>query len=335
MKIVKSLSLVSISLLTLFMIFGCDKDSTGPTDGTDKSLIVASTRIGKYAIIDPETGNEIAEPTPGTLIVIKPCLGYLSAKAFFLSHEQGIGGSCLFGCDAQTGASQYKLISQTNINLRDVDGSPVAQKLAFSGILSTANRNYVFIINEDGSNLTQITNVDELMTLPNTATEVKLQSGGGPAWSPDGAQIGFFSGVRESITNLVHSCVVVMNSDGSNKQILYSKPVEEAHYRDACWTNDGSFLMFSVEENGRKVKAINLASNTVSDITNAMDTGDAVEYFCTAPNEMKIVFNHRNDYHLKTVNLTANGNNLSASGSTAFASTHAYTYPDWAGWDGN
>jgi hypothetical protein len=310
-------------------------------EDNDQTLIVAGSRVGKYVAIEPGTGNEISENTPGANFVLKPRIGYLGHKVFFLSTITGEQGNVIFGCDAVTGANQYQVTNSGYGNVSQLDGCLVNEMLAFSAYLATNNNHVISTVSENGTGLSQITEYDEVLNHPFQNVDVYLRGCSHPAWSPDGTKIGFSLGVREVVTNFAHNCIGIMNSDGSNKQIIYSKPVEEAHYDNVCFTADGQFLLFSLEDGGKKVKAIHLASNTVSDITSPLEVGSAdIENITTSPNEMKLA------YHLHLVGggeiyvstLQASGNSLIASSGLILTDGqshgHGHGYPDWAIWDG-
>ena len=315
---------------------------TANIEDNDRTLIVAGSRVGKYVAIEPETGNELSENTPGANFVLKPRLGYLGHKVFFLSTITGQQGNMIFGCDAVTGANQYQVTYSDYANVSQLDGCLVNEMLAFSGYLATNNNLVIATISENGASLNQITEYDEVLQHPFENVSVYLRGSSHPAWSPDGTKIGFSLGVREVITNYAHNCIGIMNADGSNKEILYSMPVEEAHYDNVCFTSDGQFLLFSLAEGGKKVRAIHLASNNVSDITSALEVGGTeIENMTTSPNEMKLA------YHLHLVGggeiyvstLQASGNSLIASPGVVLTDGqshgHGHGYPDWAIWDGN
>ena len=315
---------------------------TANIEDNDRTLIVAGSRVGKYVAIDPGTGNELSENTPGANFVLKPRLGYLGHKVFFLSTITGVQGNKIFGCDAITGGNQFQLTTSNYLSVEQLDGCLLNEMLVFSGTLVSNNHSVISTMTENGVGLQQITTYDEILDHPFLKLSVYLRGCGYPAWSPDGSKIGFSMGVREVETNFAHNCIGIMNNDGSNKQILYSMPVEQAHYDNVCFSSDGQFLLFSVEDGGKKVRAIHLGSNTVSDITNALEVGGTkIENMTTCPNEMKLA------YHLHLVGggeiyvstLQSSGNTLVASPGVVLTNGqshgHGHSYPDWAIWDGN
>ena len=87
-----------------------------------------------------------------------------------------------------------------------------------------------------------------------------------------------------------------MNSDGSSKEVLYSADGKNIGISNLCWTQDGNFLLFVQIDNDdnfhRRVKAMNINSKKVIDITSSLEiNGDQVNDISASPNSDKIVFN--------------------------------------------
>ncbi len=134
-----------------------------------------------------------------------------------------------------------------------------------------------------------------------------------------------------------------MNSDGSDKTVLFDVPVEETWYDDICFTRDGEFLIFSVAEgNIRVVKALNISSQITTDLHAQMDVeGLGIENMRTSPLENKIVYmlHSPGGSDLYYVTYQSNGNvftitNTPVKLTDELAVGHGYTQPDWAEWDG-
>ena len=91
--------------------------------------------------------------------------------------------------------------------------SPDKTRIVF---LSNMNRvdggSDIFVMNADGSDLTQLTNHP-------TRTADR-----GPVWSPDGSKIAFYSFERDGD---VQNEIYVMNADGSNQQRLTTSTLNE------------------------------------------------------------------------------------------------------------
>src|SRR5690606_30395331 len=91
----------------------------------------------------------------------------------------------------------------------------------------------IFIINPDGSNVTQLTN--------------SLASDRYPVWSPDGTRIAFMSD-RDG-----NDEIYVMNADGSNVIRLTNN---NAYDGMPAWSPDGSQIAFVSDRHGTGTTAI-------------------------------------------------------------------------------
>lgn len=109
--------------------------------------------------------------------------------------------------------------------------SPNGTRLLFAAWVSNANyllSNYeLFIVNADGSGLTNLTN--------NLATDLN------PSWSPDGDRIAFVSFRNTSDSN-PHSAVYVMNANGSDIRLLTTG---RDYIAEIAWSPDGRQIAYS------------------------------------------------------------------------------------------
>ncbi len=109
--------------------------------------------------------------------------------------------------------------------------SPDGRKVAFSLADPINGDDWdIYVINVDGTGLTNLTNHPEF-------------DGWRPAWSPDGAQIAFFSTRDDPVNDEVY----VMNADGSNVRRLTDNPADDANM---TWSPDGSRIAWETNREG-------------------------------------------------------------------------------------
>lgn len=308
----------------------------------DASLILAGSRSMHYAIVDPQTGLDMVENNPDVHFVGRLCLGYLSRNVVIISPPgPGTFVNVLYTMDRQTGLNPVKITDEAVHDILYVSGSPVEPTLVFCSKMLTTFTDHIFTISENGANETQLTYDEEPVEIPEGKVAGKLIGATEPAFSPDGNYIVFNAGLREIGTNYAHNAVMIMGKDGSNKQVLFERPLETTHIHDPCWSADGNFVIFSYEDAGKRVVAVNVASKTVSEFTSQMEVeGTEVMNLSACPNQNKIVYNIHvpGGGKLYTVSYTTSGNNASISGSYSQLTMddigHGYAIPDWQCWDG-
>lgn len=308
----------------------------------DASLILAGSRTGHYVIVDPQTGLDMVENNPVIQFVGRNCLGYLSRNVVIISPPgPGTFVNALYTMDRQTGSNPVKITDEAVHDVQYVSGSGVEPTLVFSSKVLATSTEHIFTISESGANETQLTFDEEAVVIPDGKVQAKLLSAGMPAFSPDGNHIVFNAGLRESVTNFAHNAVMIMHKDGSNKQVVFERPLETTHIADPCWSADGNFVIFSYDDGGRRVVAVNVSSKTISEFTANMEVeGTAVMNLSACPNQNKIVYNVHvpGGGKLYTVSYTTSGNTASISGSYSQLTMddvgHGYAMPDWQCWDG-
>ena len=309
----------------------------------EHTRILSGSRTGHYCVVDPVTGEDLAEPAPNVQYVGQISMGYMSHKALIVSPVGAGGGTpVIYTCDALTGNNLIQVVSENDYYVMELDGSPVEPKIAFAAKDVINWYQHIHVINEDGSGHVQLTFQDEGIDCP-AKVAAKIVSAHYPGWSPNGSKIAFEGGLREINTNYAHNSVIIMDSDGGNKTVLYDVPVEETWYRDICFTRDGEFLIFSVAEGSiRAVKALNISSKIATDLHAQMDVGGlGIENLSTSPLENKIVYmlHSPGGSDLYYVTYQSNGNifnitNTPVKLTDELGVGHGYQQPDWTEWDG-
>lgn len=283
-------------LFGFFIITGCEKSEEEEDIGiviNDSSLIIAGSGTGKYMIVSPSTGIDLVEVTPDVINVAKLALGYQSEKAIILGKEPGgTGTNLIYTCDRVTGDNIFEVTKKEDWDVLFVDASKIGPHLVFSAqnvtLLSDDN---IHRIDEDGTGYERLSSPDEDVDCLGIACFV--WSAYDPAWSPDGTQIAFDIHLREVEELHPHNSICIMNEDGTNKQVLYDKYMEDAQFSDICFTRNGEFILFCEGlANATTVKVLDISSKTVVDITSSLIVeGLHPTRIWTCPNEDKITFN--------------------------------------------
>jgi TolB protein len=153
------------------------------------------------------------------------------------------------------------------------DWSPDGNRLVFTAATEVNHDwiNQVYVINADGSNLTQLTN----STSENDSYD-------NPSWSPDGSRIAFLS-------NSLVQHITVMNADGSDLTVFDQI---EGIARNVRWSPDGTQLVFACHEGldgiGERVCVVNSDGTKPARLTD--DSLDRIWYTDWSPDGTKIVF---------------------------------------------
>ena len=351
----KTKKLFLLVLLAL-VILSCKKDDNDDINNIDithydHSLILSRGSGSKLVLTNPVDGKDlyISSPSPVVEDVKGLKAGYMCRNAVYVAKttlkEYTMS---IYTCDAKTGLNNRKITEDNLYVYQDISVSRTEPKIVFTGKPNDIPQyRSLYTINEDGSGLSHISEPLELISGPNGGT-FQIQPTSFPAFSPDGSKIAFHAlVVSHPQANIFYEFIVIMNSDGSNKEVVFSDLGKNTEFYDLSWTKDGEFLLFVMmkPDDGfhRWVKALNLNSRKVSDITGFLEVnGDQVYHIGTSPNSNKIVFNQHlgggsdlfiteYEYFDDTFSIKGSPTKLTNRDNAGYS----YYTPSWQLWDEN
>lgn len=336
---------ILILLLSLLALIACEKEED-PIVNPDNSLIIAEASTAKYVIVSPTTGAITAEVQPNVISINQLALGYQSQKVIVTSKPSSGGGmKVIYTCDTKTGENLAQVTSEQMWDIQSMDASRTTPSIVFHGhpVDGGASTSNIFTINLDGTNVQQLTQNKELVE------GIELWWPYFPAFSPNGQKIAFRGNMRTPDPGGYWwgQSIIVMDVNGSNKQILYNEPeANSGAHRDISWTRDGKFLVFLSTEGystpNERVKVLRVEDGHMIDITqNLMVDGLHTTNLCTSPVSNTILFNkyQPGGGDLYAIDYTVNGYQFQINGSyrmLAAYDTHQLHFgaPDWQLWDG-
>lgn len=339
----KKITQTFILLFSILAFVACDKEEDDPIVNPDNSLIIAEASTSTYVVVSPATGAVRSTVQPNVISINQLALGYNSQKAIVTSKEPG--GSAIkviYTCDRETGSNLFQVTSEQDWDVMFVDAAQTVPQIVFSAQnVSQLSDDNIHRINEDGTGYMRLSTPDEVVDCNGIAC--KIWAAYDPAWSPNASKIAFDLHLREIVELHPHNSICIMDAFGTNKQVLYDANVEENHYSDICFTQDGQFILFlEGQANQTKVKVIHINSKNVVDITNHfLVEGLHPTDIWTSPNENKIIFNkyEPGGGDLYVIDFIVNGDQLQINGSYRMLAAYQdhqlhFGAPDWQLWDG-
>jgi hypothetical protein len=339
-----------IILLVAIALSACKKDEdAGNNPEYDHSLILSRGSGAKLILTNPVDGKDlyVSIPSPAVEDIKGLKAGYLCKNAVFTAKTKLKDYTMkIYTCDAKTGDNNKAITTDDLYVFDEINVSSAEPKIVFPGKPNNEPQyKSIYTINEDGSNLTHLS--EPLENVPGTdGGEYELQETSFPVFSPDASKIAFDAAVLTLPDHWdYYEFILTMNIDGSNKKAVYSEPGQHIEIYDLCWTKDGDFLLFVMmkpDDNfHRRVKALNISSGQVTEITSPLEiNGDQVYHISTSPNSNQLVFNQHlgggsdlfiATYEINNDALTIKGSPVKLTNSDATG--YHYYQPSWQMWD--
>ena len=291
----KNLTRIIGLLLPLALLFsGCEKEEEDLIN--DNSLIVVHSKGDSYAIVSPSTSKVLYEVKPVNLNqqISARDLSHNSEKVLLLAKEPANSYvKVIYSCDMKSGENLAQVTSEQMWDIQSMDASQTSTAIVFHGhpVDGGASTSNIFTINLDGTNIEQLTQNKEVVD------GKELWWPYFPAFSPNGQQIAFRGNMRTPDPGAYWwgQSIIVMDADGSSKQILYNED-DSGEHSDISWTHDGKFLIFRTIEHystpKERVKVLRVKDAQIIDITQKlMVDGLHTTNLCTSPVCNTILFN--------------------------------------------
>ena len=310
----------------------CAEDDAGPT-----SLIVAASRAGRYVIVDPETGEGLVENAPDVVTLNDCFFGYNTQRVFITSPATDTTYTIqLYSVDAMTGEDLQQVTSfSAGLGAVTVDSAPFGETLVMCAYEDTDENSltHIYTMTETGQEMTQLTFGDEVLELAD-GSQVQSIEESLPAWSPDGTKIAYLAstGLVESIGTR-YTVVIVMDADGSNKEIIYERS-GSAGFKDVAWLYGGEFVLLIDTDSIRDLRAVHVESKTVTTLTDQILDEGQFGNMWPSPLDYRVAYNKYvpGAGQLYETTLTPSGNTVTATtgiGLTDSSVGYGHAEPHW------
>ncbi len=232
---------------------GENKLAAGDTGGfTDAALNSAGDQVAFVRAVADSSGNSAPQLFVGPLSSPGDAKAITTLKGSTLAHPSwSPDGTKIVFSSNDSGSEQIEVINVDGTGLQTLTSgagrafdpaySPDGKHIAFASDSASPGFNEIFVMDSDGKNVIQLTNV------PNSYA---------PAWSPDGTKIAYVNDQSSS------GDIYVMDADGE-RPFLLTVDDNGAENDKPVWSPDGRWVYFTSNRDGQNTRwyAVDLQGN--------------------------------------------------------------------------
>ena len=173
-----------------------------------------------------------------------PVVDATGTKVYF-TYAPGENQNAIYRADLLDGGNVEQISPAVPAIWDSPDASPVGGQITAMGCSEVGNVCDIYVLPEDGGSATKVAALEEVLIID--GKETTSWAFAIPVYSPDGTKIAFLSDSLDG-DGTHYDVIVVMNADGSDKQIAYWEEGGVHGYNWLNWTADDHLIWGRVDD---------------------------------------------------------------------------------------